>query len=187
MPLDPETLSALRAALLATAVALAIAKISRQCSAEGLRRRLRAVETELFEFARLGHVGFRDPAYLLLRNSLRSIVWASQDFSLTRAALAVLQGHDIWRSANLQRHTQAWEVALDQVADLRSKQTIAEMHRRMLGTVQSYLALGAIPFAAWLYQGVGPILAALNGHPAPLRRARLLKADAWALTGLPIH
>ena len=187
MTLDPEALSVLRAALLATAAAFAITKISRHCSAEGLRRRLRSVETELFEFARLGHIGFRDPAYLLLRNSLRSIVWASQDFSLTRAALAVLQGHDIWRSANLQLHTQAWEEALDQVADLRSKQTIAEMHRRMLRTVQGYLALGAIPFAAWLYQSVSPILADPNGRPTPMVRARLLEAYACALSGLPTH
>ena len=187
MTLDPEALSVLRAALLATAAAFAITKISRHCSAEGLRRRLRGVETELFEFARLGHIGFRDPAYLLLRNSLRSIVWASQDFSLTRAALAVLQGHGLWRSGNLQQHTQAWEEALDKVADLHSKRTIAEMHRRMLRTVQGYLALGAIPFAAWLYQRVSPILADPKGRPAPMGRVRLLEAYSCALSAPPPH
>ena len=185
MTLDPETLAVLQSALLASAAAFAVTKISRQCSAEGLRRRLRAVETELFEFARLGHIGFRDPAYVLLRISLRSVVWASQDFSLTRAALAALQGHDIWRSANLQRHTQAWDEALEQVADLRSKKALAEMHLRMLRTVQCNLALGAIPFAAWLYQDVGPILASPNKRPARMRGARLPEAYACALSSLP--
>ena len=187
MTLDPETLSVVRAGLLATAAAFAITKISRQCSAEGLRRRLRAVETELFEFARLGHIGFRDPAYLLLRNSLRSVVWASQDFSLTRAALAVLQGHDIWRSATLQRRTRAWEEALDQVADPSSKKAVTEMHERMLRTVWGYLALGAIPFAAWLYQGTVRVLADLKGRPTPQRSARLLEAYAYTLSGLPMR
>jgi hypothetical protein len=187
MTLDPETLTVLQSGLLASAAAFAITKISRQCSAEGLRRRLRDVETELFEFARLGHVGFRNPAYVLLRNSLRSVAWASQDFSLTRAALAALQGHDIWRSANLQRDTHAWDEALDHVADLRSKQALAEMHLRMLRTVNCYLALGAIPFAAWLYQGVGPILADSNGRPARMGGARLPEAYACALSGLPTH
>ena len=187
MTLDPETLSMVRAALLASAAVLAIAKISRQCSAEGLRRRLRFMETELFEFARLGHIGFGEPAYLLLRDSLRSIAWASQDFSLTRAGLALLQGHDIWRSANLQRQARAWEEALDQVADWRSKTAIADMHRQMLRTVWTYLTLGAIPFAAWLCHSVVPVFARLDGRRAPMRKARLLEAYACTLTGLPIR
>ena len=187
MTLDPEILTVLRGLLLAAAAALAIAKISRQSSSEGLRRRLRIIETELFEFARLGDIGFRDPAYLLLRDSLRSIAWASQDFSLTRATVAVLQGHDIWWSANLQRHTKAWDEALYQVADPRTRKTITEMHQRMLSTVWGYLALGAIPFAAWLYQVVGPTLADLKQRPAPMRKRWLLEAYAWTLSGLPMR
>ena len=187
MTLDPETLSIIRATLLASAAVLAIAKISRQCSAEGLRRRLRFMETDLFEFARLGHVGFGEPAYLLLRDSLRSIAWASQDFSLTRAGLALLQGRDVWRSANLQRQTRVWEEALDQVADWRSRTAIAGMHRQMLRTVWTYLTLGAIPFAAWFCHSVVPVFARLNGHRAPMRKTRLLEAYACTLTGLPIR
>lgn len=187
MTLDPETLSMVRAALLASAAVLAIAKISRQCSAEGLRRQLRFMEMELFEFARLGQVGFGEPAYLLLRDSLRSIAWASQDFSLTRAGLALLQGHDIWRSANLQRQTRVWEGALDQVADWRSKTAMADMHRQMLKTVWTYLILGAIPFAAWFCRSVVPVFARINGRRAPMRKARLLEAYACTLTGLPIR
>ena len=187
MTLDPETLSVLQGTVLIAAAALAIAKISRQCSAEGLRRQLRTIETDLFEFARLSNIGFGEPAYLLLRDSLRSIAWASQDFSLTRAALAMLQGHDIWWSANLQQQTQAWEEAVYQVADPRARRTITEMHQRMLSTVWSYLALGSIPFAAWLCRGVGPILADLKRGPAPSRKPRLLDAYACALIGLPIR
>lgn len=176
-----------RAALLAGTALLAIAKISRQCSTEGLRRRLRFIETELFELARLGHVGFGEPAYLLLRDSLRSIAWASQDFGLTRAGLALLQGHDIWRSANLRRQTRVWEAALNQVADRRSRTVIAEMHRQMLGTVLTYLALGAIPFAAWFCQSIVPVLDRLKGRRAPIGKTRLLEAYACTLTGLPIR
>lgn len=187
MTLDPETLSMVRATLLASAAALAIAKISRQCSAEGLRRRLRFMETELFEFARLSHVEFGEPAYLLLRDRLRSIAWASQDFSFTRAGLALLQGQDIWRSANLQRQTRVWEEALDQVADRHSKTTIVDMHRRMLMTVWTYLALGAIPFAPWFCHDVIPALARLKGHREPMRKTRLLEAYACTLTKLPIR
>ena len=187
MTLDPETLSMVRAALLVSAAVLAIAKISRHCSAEGLRRRLRAMELELFEFARLGQVGFSEPAYLLLRDSIRSITWASQDFSLTRAGLALLRGHDIWSSANLQRETRAWDEALEQVADWRSSTAIASMHRQMLRTVWTYLTLGAIPFAAWFCHSVVPIFARLNWHRAPMRKTRLLEAYACTLTGLPIR
>ena len=187
MTLDPETLSMVRAALLASAAVLAIAKISRQCSAEGLRRRLRFMETELFEFARLGHVGFGEPAYLLLRDSLRSISWASQDFSLTRAGLALLRGHDIWSSANLQRQTRVWDEALNQVADWRSKTAISDMHRQMLRTVWTYLTLGAVPFAAWFCHGLVPALTRLEGSRAPIRKTRLLEAYAYTLTGLPIR
>ena len=58
MPIDQETLNLLRTALLATATVLLIAKICRECGAEGLRRRLRLLETELFELGRNRHVGF---------------------------------------------------------------------------------------------------------------------------------
>jgi len=187
MTLDPETLSMVRATMLASAAALAIAKISRQCSAEGLRRRLRFMETELFELARLDQVGFGEPAYLLLRDRLRSISRASQDFSLTRAGLALLQGHDIWRFANLQRQARVWEEALDQVADRHSKRTIAEMHRQTLMTVRTYLALGAIPFAAWFCHDVIPVLARLKGHRAPMRKTRRVEAHACTLTKLPFR
>ena len=157
MTLDPETLTMLRALLLAALAGLAIAKISRQSSAEGLRRRLRTIEMELFEFARLGHIGFRDPAYLLLRNSLRSIAWASQDFSLTRAAVAVLRGHDIWWSANLQlAHPSlgARQLESSGVADQHIEADgHGRLHEHMLLTLWAYLALGAIPFAAWIPAG----------------------------------
>ena len=187
MTLDAETLNMVRATLLASAAVLAIAKISRLCSAEGLRRRLRCMESELFEFARLGHVGFGEPAYLLLRDRLRSIAWASQEFSFTRAGLALLQGRDIWRSAKLQRHTRVWEEALNQVADKHSKTTLASMHQKLLMTVWTYLAFGAIPFAAWFCHGVVPALAQLKGHRPTLRKTRLLEAYACTLTNLPVR
>ncbi|MDE0623080.1 MAG: hypothetical protein OXH83_15570, partial [Bryobacterales bacterium] len=117
----------------------------------------------------------------------RSIGWASQDFSLTRAGLALLRGHDIWRSANLQRQTRVWEDALDQVADWRSKTAIADMHQQMLRTVLTSLTLGAIPFAAWFCHGLVPVLARLKGRRAPIRKTRLLEAYACTLTGLPIR
>ena len=187
MTLNPETLAALRAAFLVGAAVFAIAKISRQCSAEGLRNRLRAEETALFEFARLGHIGFQHPAYLLLRDSLRSIIWASHDFSLTRATLAAMRGHDIWRSANLQRDESAWEEALSQIADRQTREAIAETHRRMMRTVMGYVALGAVPFAAWLHRRVRHVLAELKRRPLARRRGRLVKAHVYAMTGLPTH
>ncbi|MCY4188514.1 MAG: hypothetical protein OXD30_08520 [Bryobacterales bacterium] len=178
MTLNPDSLIWLQEALLGTAAALAIAKISRQCSAEGLRRRLGALELELFEFARQGRIGFRDPAYLLLRNSLRSIAWAAEEFSLTRTALAAFLGRDFWRSANLQCQAAPWDDARGRLADRHAAEAVAGMHQRMLRLVHCYLALGAIPFAPWLCQVIGRSLAGRNRRPAPLCRARALAGQA---------
>ena len=188
MTLDPETLSMVRAALLASAAVLAIAKISRQCSAEGLRRRLRLMEAELFEFARLGHVGFGEPAYLLLRRqpSQRWLGLAGFQPDARRAGSAA-------RSRRLEvRESPAADASLGGSArpSLRlalQGARLPKLHRQLLRTVWTYLTLGAIPFAACFCHGLVPVLDRLKGRRAPIGNTRLLEAYACTLTGLPIR
>ncbi len=154
MPIDQETLNLLRTALLATATVLLIAKICRECGAEGLRRRLRLLETELFELGRNRHVGFHDPAYTVLSRGIRSISQFSQEISLTRFAMSALFRRSVWTDENVRKYSREWEAALSQVQNPLARKKISHIHERVLLEVTRHLVMGSIPFAVTLYDFV---------------------------------
>ena len=156
---DPATV--LQAALMSTAAALLVAKICRECWADSLRRRLSALDVDLFELARQGRIGFREPAFVMLRDSIRDIVDFSHRISLVRILAIALIRHVLARRGLAADHVVRWHEAVNRVESQSARELIIRIHEQVLIAVCTSMLPG------WM-----PLHSLLSG-PGHLRRAWL--------------
>ena len=184
MPIDAEPAVLTRTIAICALAVLLIAKICRECGMDALRSRLHALEAELFEFARLGQLETSDPAYAMLRDSIRSLAGFSYRISLTRYLGATLFGRAETEPAIVDSRERSWAEALDQIENEYVRNRLAGLRERLLVEVIGYLALGAVPLAPRLFSG--PLLPTVPKRLrlAAIRRASIVEAlagsaDQW--------
>ncbi len=178
MEFSEETTAMLQAATMAVVATLLVAKVSRECCADALRRRLRRFEAELFELARRGAIGFGSPAYAMLRESIRCIALHSHRISLTRFLTGVLCRNCFSRSELVTTDRLAWSEALAKIKSDAARRQIAQFHERVLIEVGAHLALGLIP-AAPLQSDPSSLRSVWRGvRSFAIRNARIVEAQA---------
>ena len=156
---DQDSAAILQAALMSTATLLLVAKVCRECWADSLRRRLSALDLELFELARRGRIGFREPAFMILRDSIRSIVAFSHRISLVRILAIVLIRHVLVPRGLVANYVRQWHEAVDRVESESAREQIILIHERVLIAICTSM----VPW--WI-----PLPSLLSG-PVRLRRA----------------
>ncbi len=178
MTLDQGTALNLQAALMSTAAALLVAKVCREYWADALRSRLNVLEEELFEFARRGEVGFRDPACAMLRESIRDIVEFSHRIGLTRFLAIALFGRALARGGLVETHIREWYEALGKVESEAVRAEIVWFHERVLVEVSASIVPGSM-FLASLLSNVGYLRSVWLGlREFSLRSAGIVEAHA---------
>ncbi len=127
---------------------MAIAKISRECSAERLRRGLRAIELELFEVARQDNL-LRTPAYSTLNREVRAAIAISSSIHWRRWLLGRL-GAPSGRVPLVTRASDLTD-ALGWIDRRTTRARIEVLLSRAQAQVHVHLLLGGLPFlaAAW--------------------------------------
>ena len=95
-----------RATLAATVVVLLVRKYWRESCIDDFRHRLFVLRADLFDYAVSGGIGFRDPAYTMLRESLNSILRFAHKVTLTRFLVMTVFGRPIYNSRFVERHVQ---------------------------------------------------------------------------------
>ena len=178
MTFDQETARALQTVLMSTVTAMLVAKICRECAADTLRQRLDILERQLFEFARSGQVRFRDPAYSMLLDSIRSISRFSDRISLTRFLVrALFRPRQTGRSL-LENHTQQWLESLRHVENGTARETMVYLREQVLHEVGGRIVLGSLPLGSVLAR-VGPMRSTSRWlHNVSLRNAAMVEIDA---------
>lgn len=177
MELSEQTTTMLQTGLMTVVATLLVAKVSRECCADALRRRLGMFEAELFELARHGEIGFGDPAYAMLRHSIRCIVRHSHRISLTRFLADAVCRSCFTRSELVTNNLREWSEALANVKSDAARRQIAQFHERVLMEVGAHLALGLIP-AARLRSKPGSLRSVLEGvRSLSMRNARIVEAQ----------
>ena len=147
---DQDSAAILQAVLMSTATFLLVAKICRECWADSLRRRLSALDFELFEVARRGRIGFREPAFIMLRDSIRSIVEASHRISLVRILAIVLIRHVLVPRGLVANHVRRWHEAVNQVESESALEEIIRIHERVLIAICASMVPRWIPLPSLL-------------------------------------
>lgn len=102
------------------------------------RQQMFALRDELFDYAMNGHIAFDSPAYQLLRNLMNGIIRYAHNLSFYRSTL--LQ----WKYQNdytRKPWSEAWEHALQQIADKDTKRQMEEFHSRAKMLVVSQMVL----------------------------------------------
>ena len=178
MTLDQESVTILRTTIILAVAFLLIAKIWRECGAETLRRKLLALEIELFEFARRGHLTVGHPAYAMLLNSIRNLTASADEISVTRLFVTTALGRGGTRAATLARHRRQWETALNQVSSEETRAGIVELREQLYLEVRRSMLFGPLPAEALI--AVPDWLAAVWRQACLqlVRNARLVKLEA---------
>ncbi len=190
MNFSEDTSTLLRTLLIAGFAAGMIAKVCRECGAEALRQRLYVLDAELFEFARLGHIGTRSPAYAMLRDSIRSMIRYSRRISLTRLLLIrflgpLAAGRRVEPGRTLESHRSNWRQALGQVECAAVRKDLAELRERLLIEVGAHVAVGAIPLARQVFALVSLVPSFRSFRRLALRNAGLVEVLARSSERLP--
>ena len=156
MTFDQETARALQTLLMSTVAFMLVAKVCRECATDALRQRLDSLERRLFEIARSGQVQFRDPAYRMLLESIRSISRFSDRISLSRFLVAALFRPARTSKSLLEAHAQEWLEALRSVEDGPARETMICLREQLLREVGGRIFLGSLPLASVLPR-MGPM------------------------------
>ena len=82
----------LQATLMTAATTVLVAKVCLECWADRLRSRLAELETELFNLAGRGRIGFDDPDYVMLRDSIRNVAALTHRVGSTRLVAMAVSG-----------------------------------------------------------------------------------------------
>ncbi len=184
MPIDTEPTVLLRTIAICGVAIVLIAKICHECGLDALRRRLQTREAELLEFARLGQLRPSDPAYAMLRDSIRNLARFSYRISLTRYLAAILVGRAKSGPAMIDSMERMWAQALDRIDNTEVRNEIAALRQRLLMDVICHVALGAVPLAPKLLSGAILPKVPDRIRSAAIRGARLVEvlagvADRW--------
>ena len=175
---DQDSATILQAALMSTAAVLLVAKVCRECWADSLRRRLSALDVELFELARRGRIGFREPAFILLRDSIRDIVEFSHRIRLTRILAIALIRHVLAPRGLVANHVRRWHEAVYRVASESAREEIIRIHERVLIAVCTSMVPRWIPLPS-LLSGPGRLrwawlgICEISSRSAGIAEARL--------------
>lgn len=109
------------------------------------RQRMFAVRDELFDYAAAGNIGFNDPAYRLLRQSMNGFIRYGHQLTFFRACMGDLQRWVSGEEPRMVWHDK-WQHALDQIDNEDVKQRLIELHLRSLQLALNRLVLGSPVF-----------------------------------------
>ena len=165
MTLDPESVAIVPTTVIFAVLFLLAAKIWRECATEALRRKLQALEIELFEFARHGDLPMGHPAYAMVRDSIVNLAASAHEMSMTRLLLTIVLGSTPKRAETLTQRRREWKEALGQVPCKDTRLGIVEIRERVHLEVRRCILFGPVPTA--------PLLAVTRWLPATVRRACL--------------
>lgn len=173
-----EPVVLLRTVAFAALCACLIWKICRECGVEALQGRLRALDSEVFEFVRSGQVAPGDPAYGMLRESIRRVIQFAHRISLTRYLATTLSGPAAARFAKADSWERTWEDALSQVGSEELRRRLKDLRERLLMEVSGQIALGAVPLGSKLFCDALLPIVPNEIRLAAIRRARIVEALA---------
>ena len=150
MTLDPESVAIAPTTIVFAVLFLLAAKIWRECATETLRRKLRSLEIELFDYARRGDLAVGHPAYVMVRDSIVNLSASAHEMSMTRLLLTAVLGGVPTRPATLTHRRRQWEAALGQVPGKDTRLNIVDIRERVHREVSRCIFFGPIPTAPLL-------------------------------------
>ena len=111
---------------------------------DALRHQLFVVRGELFDYALSNGLAFDDPAYVMLRSSINSMLRFAHKVSFAR--FLVLSAAFRWFSCTemIRDHERQWQEALGRVGDDEHRRKIVELHEQVSLAVSRHTAIGSI-------------------------------------------
>lgn len=153
-------------------------KYWRESRIDDFRHRLFMVRADLFDYARNGEIGFRDPAYTMLRENINSMLRFAHKITLTRFLVITVFSRSIISSELVEQLDREWNDAIRQLKSEAVRRQLTELHERalfevcrhmVLGSVSLFLFLSNVALLHALWQGLRRFL---------LHKARIVEAEA---------
>ena len=145
MTFTQEVAIIVRATFAAILVVLFVTKFRRESRIDEFRHRLFVLRADLFDYALEGRIGFGDPAYTMLRESLNSILRFAHKITLTRLLVITVFSRQISNSGVVERHVREWSDALNALESGAARERVEEIHERVLLEVGRHMLFGPLP------------------------------------------
>ena len=150
MMFTQEVAVVVRATLTAIVVVLLVRKYWRESLIDDFRHRLFVLRADLFDYALSGEIGFRDPAYTMLRESLNSILRFADKITPTRCLVITVFSRPIQDSGFVERHVREWSDALNALESDAARERVEKIHEQALLEVGRHMILGQLPLVLLL-------------------------------------
>jgi hypothetical protein len=127
------------------------------------RQQMFVVRDELFDYAASGKIGFNDPAYRLLRQSMNGFIRYAHQLTFFRLCLTIMH----WRIFSDKPELSwalKWEHALEHVGDESVIKDLREFHTRALSLVIERLVSGSPVLLLLLITAVVTVLVGKGWH-----------------------
>lgn len=120
------------------------------------RQRVFAVRDELWDYAAAGNIGFDDPAYRLLRQSMNGIIRYAHQLTFFRVCVTVLR-IELAVDSPKGSWSEDWQSALEKIRIEGTRKQLEEFHTAAMQLVASRLIFGS-PFLLMLVGLSVPLL-----------------------------
>lgn len=110
---------------------------------DALRHRLFVLRGELFDYALVNGLAFNDPAYVMLRASMNSLLRFARKMAFGKLLVLTLVGRRLRGLGLLEDHERQWHTALARLPEDEHRKKIAALHEHMLLEFSKHMALGA--------------------------------------------
>ena len=111
---------------------------------DALRHRLFVIRGELFDFALANGLAFDDPAYVMLRSSINSMLRCAHNISVARFLVLSAAVRRFSCQEMISDRDRRWQAAIGSVAVAEHRQKIVELREQALLTVGRHTLIGSI-------------------------------------------
>lgn len=154
MVLGTESLANADNVVLYLLAMLLVAKLCWECAADLVRERLQVLEAELVGLARHGRLSTEDPAYAMLRDSIRGTVGLLYGTGMVRHLGTCLLGSPRRWVQVVDGHTKEWAEALAAIGSDSTRADLTHLRHRLLTLTSGWMTLGIYPLVSGVSRAV---------------------------------
>jgi hypothetical protein len=109
---------------------------------DAFRQKMFALRDELFDFAADGNIGFDEPAYRLLRQSMNGTIRYAHQLTFFRVCVTAIE-NKLMARVRPRNWSDDWQRALERIPNLGVKQRLESFHNRSTQLVVDRLVAGS--------------------------------------------
>lgn len=123
-------------------IAFVLLKFWSEARLDAFRQRIFAIRDQLWDYAADGNVGFDDPAYRLLRQSMNGLIRYGHQLTFFRVCITALEFHTATQPPR-SNWSENWQSSLKRLSNEAVRTRLEEFHAQAMQVVANRLIMGS--------------------------------------------